>query len=200
VLATNDGWSTAGTFAVTGDVIRFDPDNFYQAAQLDPAGNSYYALLYARYSDGVNASPYAKIRVLYLGADHYSEGIPDDWRLQWFGSADPNAGPKRHANDDFDGDGLSNLQEFLLGSNPTNKSSNLRFTSLAASNVVWQAKGYELYQLYSSSNLTTWAPAGNPVLATNFVGTNFVSGYPTMQVFNYTNGAPRQFYRVLKVP
>ena len=90
---------------------------------------AHYDDIYARYSDGVNASPYARILVISFSPDSYSEGIPDAWRSTYFGSIDPSAGPNRHANDDFDGDGYSNLQEYLLGSDPTDRTSNLRITS-----------------------------------------------------------------------
>ena len=159
--------------------------------RLDPAGNSAYDRIYARYSDGINASPYAH--------DHGSslliltvipKGYPDAWRTTYFGSADPSAGPNQHANDDFDGDGFINVQEYLLGSDPTNSTSNLRITSFGTTNIQWQAKGYEVYELYSSTNLATWTRAMNPIVPTNSVGT----------ATSFTNGGPRQFFRVQKVP
>jgi hypothetical protein len=49
------------------------------------------------------------------------------WQVQYFGSttnaaADPNADP--------DGDGVSNMQEFLAGTDPTNSVSSFRITSI----------------------------------------------------------------------
>jgi hypothetical protein len=49
--------------------------------------------------------------------DPDGSGLPTAWEIQYFGhtGVDPNADP--------DGDGFSNLQEFLAGTNPTNSSS-----------------------------------------------------------------------------
>jgi len=157
---------------------------------VDPAGTSYYGIIYARYSDGTNASPHVRIRVVALYSDGYSEGLPDSWRTTYFGSPDPFAGPNRHPGDDYDGDGYTNLQEWLLGSNPADPASNLRITSFVTTNIQWQAKGYELYELYSSTNFNNWTRAINPVLPTNSAG----SATPL------TNGKPKQFFRVGKVP
>jgi hypothetical protein len=190
-LTTTDATANNGTFSVVNTDLTFIPDRYYsQSPRLDPAGNSYYDVIYARYSDGTNASPYAKVRVLSFDPDGSSEGIPDSWRTTYFSSSDPSAGPNRHAEDDFDGDGFSNLQEFLLGSDPTNNTSNLRITYFGTTNIQWQAKGYELYELHSSTNLATWTRAINPVVPTNSVGA----------ATGFASGSPRQFFRIQKVP
>ncbi len=49
-------------------------------------------------------------------------------------NAEAAVGPDRHANDDFDSDGVSNLQKLLLGSNPTGRASNPRITAFNAPN------------------------------------------------------------------
>lgn len=51
-------------------------------------------------------------------------GMPDSWQLQYFGNLNQNP------LGDFDGDGVSNLQEFLDGTNPTNAASALYHISL----------------------------------------------------------------------
>jgi hypothetical protein len=130
------------------------------------------------------------VKVISFSPDAYSEGIPDAWRLSYFGNVDPSVGSNHHAADDADGDGFSNLQEFLLGSNPTNSTSNLRITSFNTTNIQWQAKGYEIYELYSSTNLATWSRAINPIVPTTSVGT----------ATSFTNGSPRQFFRLQRVP
>ena len=190
-FATTDATTLNGVFSEVNSNVTYVPNAYFSASpRLDPAGNQAYDRTYARYSDGVNASPYAQVRVISFDPDGYSEGIPDDWRTTYFGSPDPSAGPNQHANDDFDGDGYSNLQEFLLGSDPTDRTSNLRITSFGTTNIQWQAKGYEVYELYSSTNLANWSRAINPITPTNSVGT----------ATSFTNGGPRQVFRLQKVP
>jgi len=66
-------------------------------------------------------------------ADRDGDGLPDAWMLQHFGHADAQAGDLSRAGDDPDGDGLTNLQEYLTGSDPHDAGSPLRFTSVAMS-------------------------------------------------------------------
>jgi Matrixin len=201
-FAVADSSTLNGSFSASDDIITYTPSGWYSDSdRLDPAGNAYWDIIYARYSDGTNASPYATVRVVSLLSDTYSEGIPDRWRLAFFGSEDPSAGPRRHAGDDFDGDGFSNLTEWWLGSNPTNPASNLQLAFASPGAVRWQAKGYELYELYGSTDLVTWARAGNLIVPTNFVpGTdvlNLTNSIGSAEAV--TNGAPREFFRAVKV-
>jgi len=48
-----------------------------------------------------------------LQADTDGDGMPDEWELQYFGTLD------RDGSGDFDGDGLSDLDEYLKGRDPT---------------------------------------------------------------------------------
>jgi hypothetical protein len=190
-LATTGATANNGVFSVSSSNLTYVPNGFYSdSGRLDPASGQYYDLIYARYSDGLNAGPYATIKVVSYNKDSYAEGIPDWWRVSYFGSANPATGTKHHAADDADGDGYSNLQEYLCGSNPTNKASNLRITGFGPSAIQWQAKGYEVYELLSSTNSVWWLRAISPVVPTNSTGT----------VGCFTNGRPAQFFRVLRVP
>jgi Matrixin len=190
-LATTDATAFNGTFSLVRSNLTYVlPGLFGDAPRVDPASGQYYDRIYARYSDGVNASPFVSVSVVSLNEDDFSEGVPNNWRQAYFGSIDPSAGPERHGTNDFDGDGFSNLQEFQLGSNPTNKISNLLITSFSATNLQWQAKAYEVYELYSSTNLSAWARVKNPLVPTNSIGVAFA----------FTNGSPKQFFRIQKVP
>ena len=51
-------------------------------------------------------------------ADSDGDGIPDWWMLQHFGHPTGLASDNSRAQDDTDGDGMSNLQEFLSGTDP----------------------------------------------------------------------------------
>jgi hypothetical protein len=190
-FAATDATTKNGIFSAVNSNITYVPNAYYsQSPRQDPAGGTNYDSVCARYSDGVNASPYVTVKVISFSPDAYSEGIPDAWRTTYFGSPDPSAGPNRNANDDFEGDGFSNVQEYLLGSDPTDRNSNLRITSIGTTNIQWQAKGYEVYELYSSTNLAVWNRAVNPIVPTNSVGT----------ATGFTNGGANQVFRVQKVP
>jgi hypothetical protein len=62
--------------------------------------------------------------------DSDGDGIPDWWMQQYFGHLTGLSSDKTRAQDDYDGDGMSNLAEYLAGSNPTNSQSLLKINSL----------------------------------------------------------------------
>ncbi|PWU20325.1 MAG: hypothetical protein C5B50_04200 [Verrucomicrobia bacterium] len=202
-IATNDASVDGiGTFSLTGSNLTFFPSGFFSGSgRVDPAGTAYYERIYARYSDGTNASPYALVRVVQLYTDSYYEGIPDLWRSAFFGNPNPSVGANHAALQDADGDGFSNLTEWWLGSNPTNSTSNLRITSFSPLTLQWPAKGCEVYEIHGSSNLINWVRILNPIIPTNCVpGTNaFNITNSTAITSGITNGGPYHFFRVQKV-
>jgi hypothetical protein len=85
----------------------------------------------------------------YADLDH--DGMPDDWEKAWFQSTNqPPSG-------DFDHDGVSNVDEFLGGTNPTNSASRLQMTGLVATggglSVSWAAVPFRCYAVEASTNL-----------------------------------------------
>ena len=58
--------------------------------------------------------------------DSDADGIPDLWMTHYFGHPTGQAGDLSLAQDDADGDGMSNLQEYLAGTDPTDLASVLR--------------------------------------------------------------------------
>src|SRR6516162_9895960 len=75
------------------------------------SNEGYYSVVLANSSGSVTSSPAP------LWIDSRGCGMPDWWQLYYFGNLAQNA------TDDLDGDGVSNLQEFLDGTNPTNSAS-----------------------------------------------------------------------------
>jgi hypothetical protein len=189
-LVTNSATANDGNFSLSGINLKYTPKGAYSDNSVPPASNSFFDQLYARFTDGTNASPYATVDVISFGLDSYAEGVPDSWRTTYFGNANPASGANHHATNDADGDGYSNLQEYQLGSNPTNKNSNLEITYFNPSNLQWQAKPYEVYEIYGSTNLSNWVRVLNPQIPTNTTGV----------ATGFTNGSPYQFFRVEKVP
>lgn len=191
-----------GSFQQNGMQVTYVPSApWSDAERIDPSTNStsYYDRFYARISDGTNASPWVFCRVVSLSYDSFpfpSDGIPDSWMQRYFGDADPAAGPLRGAEDDYDGDGLTNLQEYRTGMDPTNPDSAQRIVRNTSSTLEWQAQGYEVYEILASTNLTTWTRVGvtQPTNAIPFPA-NFTA---TASGLTATNRA--QNFRVLKIP
>jgi alpha-amylase len=83
--------------------------------------NSQLQVLFTRVTDNARISGIQARKI----ADVYSDtdGIPDWWRLAYFGHALGMASDKSRGSDDADGDGVSNLTEFLAGTDPLNPTS-----------------------------------------------------------------------------
>jgi beta-glucanase (GH16 family) len=116
------------------------------------------------------------------------------WQMQYFGSA-TNADAAAEA--DPDGDGMSNAQEFLTGTDPTNNVSSFRITSITAEaddvRVTWMSGAGKTNALQASAlsltNLTDIFTVTNTAGST----TNYLDSGAA------TNGAAR-YYRVRLVP
>jgi hypothetical protein len=210
-VAVTNASVSSGSFSLAGNLLKFTPNNVWSGNRLDPASSNpfyFYDLIYARVSDGTNASPYIMVRTVSLNPDFNpstSDGIPDSWMTAFFGNANPAVGTNHRATNDWDGDGLNNLNEYRAGMNPTNSNSAQRITSLANGTLQFQAKAYELYEILSSTNLATtnWTRVGNPVLPTNaplVIRTNLLATNIIAVVSNLPTTNPLMFFRILKVP
>lgn len=132
-------------------------------------------------------------RVIYADAtfDGNSDGLPDAWQIQYFGSPfAPGAGP----NVDGDNDGFSNAQEYLTGTDPNDGTSALRVTRVAGPDgagfkIEWPAVSGKSYLIEYKNDWSdsTWAPL-ETILATGTGITNVVDGA--------TGGVTKRFYRV----
>jgi hypothetical protein len=115
-------------------------------------------------------------------------GIPYDWMFQMWGSE---TGNWPSALDDTDGDGISNLQEFLQGTNPKDASSALRYQLRPTAQGVfldWNTQPGLMYQVQVSSLVGgSWVDLGGPRFA---AGTN-----DSM----YVGGSNSGFYRIGRV-
>lgn len=93
--------------------------------------------------------------------DH--DGLPDDWENFYFGNL------AQSANADADADGVSNLAEYLAGTDPTEAASALRIVSveLAGSGTPalrFQFAASHQYTIEYSSDLKNWSAVENPAL------------------------------------
>jgi hypothetical protein len=89
--------------------------------------------------------------------DSDGDGIPDWWMIKYFGHPTGQAYDHSLASDDADGTGMSNLQKYLAGLNPTNPNSLfLLSASVPATNTIdlgWLANPGMKYQVQYTTNL-----------------------------------------------
>jgi hypothetical protein len=121
--------------------------------------------------------------------DSDGDGIPDAWMLQYFGHPNGVAGDRSRAQDDFDGDGMTNLEEFLAGTDPTDANSVFRIqVSLVLSTngvvVNWPASPSRNYRVQFKNELAEpeWSAAAGAVVVTGGQGHY---GAPAEQVSRY---------------
>jgi hypothetical protein len=127
------------------------------------------------------------------------DGIPNGWKQQYgLNPFDPTV-----ATGDADGDGMSNLQEFLAGTDPTNPASAFRITSVVRVgtdvNVTWTMGPGKTNALQST------AGAANGAYQTNGFVDLFIVTNTTGTVTNYPDpgaatNSPSRFYRIRLVP
>ena len=132
--------------------------------------------------------------------DSVGDGIPDSWRQVYFGGNGSTTNSKSCATCDPDGDGFSNLQEFLTGTSPTNPASAFRVTSILQTGtnirVTWTggAGKTNVLQIAPGVAGTYSNISPNIVLAgSGDSSTNY------LDVGGATN-APGRYYRVRLVP
>jgi len=99
----------------------------------------------------------------------WNDSIPDSWRIQYFGS---NTDPRSYPDADPDGDGLSNYQEYKLGTNPLDANDNLRINASSggnkAVNLRFRTSAGRKYRIEASENLQpgSWTTVQTDVLGT----------------------------------
>lgn len=117
----------------------------------------------------------------YTFADLNNNGISDAWEQFYFGSVSTN----RTQTTDTDHDGMTDYAEFIAGTNPTNAASKLSFisTTIQTNGAVkfqWAAVPGRAYEVLTSTNLTTWTPVTDWILATgspmSYTNTNVSRG------------------------
>jgi hypothetical protein len=139
--------------------------NSFVVAQLS-AGSSHTIKLAYRLSDGRRSSFSESTTGKTWSDDENFDGLPDDWQSGFWGA---NRAKWAAASLDSDGDGASNIQEFLAGTNPLEEKSVLSLQIVPGgqgSLVQWNTQPGSIYQVQMTSDFTTWADASGLRLAT----------------------------------
>jgi len=114
-------------------------------------------------------------------------GIPQEWMSRYFGS-DMSLWPSPNA--DSDGDGVSNYNEFLAGTDPKRATSVLRVRLLPSPQGMflhWNTQPGLIYQVQTSTDRINWSAVGEARFAAGTIDSMFVGG---------SNG---NYYRVLRL-
>ena len=156
-------WNAIGGFDVSNYLVFVDDSQ--EAIAVDGTRftlsglvpDSYHSLSIAyQTADGTVSSKSATAIGKTWDQDENFNGLPDDWELSYWGTESKNW-PGGAV--DSDGDGESNLGEFLAGTSPTN-AGDVLMVSLDNSEqglwARWSSKAGAFYKLQVSTNLNEW--------------------------------------------
>jgi hypothetical protein len=121
------------------------------------------------------------------GPDSDTDGIPDSWAQTWFGS------PTACAGCDPDGDGLSNLQEYLAGTSPFDAANVLHIATVQTGGLTFASVNGMTYRVERTDDLVgnVWTTLSNNVAGTG--GSVPITDPDATSV-------PQRFYRVKLLP
>lgn len=136
------------------------------------------------------AFAYVQTSTIQPGLDSDGDGLPDAWELANFNNSLA-GGP----NDDTDGDGQTNLDEYLAGTDPNDPASVLAITSHNSTGgtfttLTWNSVMSRNYRIQQSTDLGTWSDSGLGIIPP--------AGATTTDAFSHPY-SPKRFFRVMAV-
>jgi hypothetical protein len=178
-------WLKGGVYVATNDqptmvFTNITASTSCQVVVVNPVGNSF--------------KPQVALTVL---PDGDGDGMPDTWMTYYFGHTNGLAADKSRPQDDADADGMTNVQEWQAGTDPTNKLSVLKI-SLPATNGV--ANGQARLFFTAISNKTYSVQYQDALPGAGWSNLVNLDSLPTNRVIWVTNVPPPglrdRFYRV----
>jgi hypothetical protein len=158
VSGDDGGFSLNGLFGAVGYRITVEK-NFH-----DPHQDTF--LLTAGENKNVGT-----IQIGFEDADN--DGLPDSFE-QLIIDADPDDDIKDiwdvHGEDDFDGDGATNAEEYAASTDPASAESFLRIVGVCKQpestvTIIWTSEAGVYYEIYCTDNPSTWTRAEGPIPA-----------------------------------
>jgi hypothetical protein len=152
----NIGWVVFTNRSATGLLLSSEVPHF------DLATGNFSGYAYSANCGWIglsNAFAFVKTDFCVPGADSDGDDITDAWELQYAANLTVLSG----AGHDQDGDGVSDVNEYLADTNPMDPNDKLRITAIAAnsggstSTVTWTSHPTRLYQVQSRNDLVTGA-------------------------------------------
>jgi hypothetical protein len=167
--------STAGavrsTIAMPDDSVTIIANNTARGyvarfAEIDPGPDGDMLVTVAGSHTYLNAMMLSARASQIPDGDH--DLMADSWEMTYFGSTNS---PDGAADLDYDGDGMTTLEEYLTGSNPTNAASCLRIEGIVPASatdlsVTWQSFYGKVYTVVSTTNFSDWSAFRTGLVAT----------------------------------
>ncbi len=101
-----------------------------------------------------STSAYLKTVTMPSGSDTDSDAIPDMWELEMTGQTNL----LKSGTNDWDNDGLTDYEEYIAGTDPTDKDSQLKLTGLSINgtnlSITWSSELSRLYRIEENEDLT----------------------------------------------
>lgn len=148
-------------------------------------GSTHSVRLSYRLKDGRTSPLSDTVTVTTWGADANGDQLPDEWQRENWGKTWP------AVDADTDGDGASNLSEFLAGTDPTDPGSVLKVQISPREQGVyleWNTNPGSYYQLQVTSDFQTWTNSGTARFAPS-----------TLDAVPAAGSGQTQYYRVIRM-
>jgi hypothetical protein len=177
-------WLRGGAYFLTNDqptlfVSNVTNSSSYQVVAVNAGGTDYRPAV-----------------VLAVQADADHDGLPDVWMTNYFGHTNGLASDHSRPQDDADGDGATNLDEYLAGTNPTNVLSVLRLVFPPSPT----ADGVATFYFPAAPNKTYTAEYRDGLGSAGWSNLVSFDSLPTNRLIWVTNippsGVTNRFYRV----